>query len=163
MFDYKDSNQRLVYLLSGFVLLVFGGVSIHSFIKGEIELGVIVLGILTFQLIFLCRLVYTVRFDFTGLTKKWLFRDRVIHFPINKISKISYTKRVFGGFSRKAFLKVHMGKEKELIPLLSPRNEHYELLRLIHNCGIEIDFFITIGYYTRKATKNEIDNLFTFE
>ncbi len=162
MFDYKDSNQRLVYLLIGFVLFVFGGVSIHSFYNSKIEQGIIVLGILVFQLIFLCRLVYTVRFDFTGLTKKWIFRNRARHFPINKISKISYTKRVFGGFSRKAFLKVHIGKDKELIPLLSPRTEHYELLRMIHNCGIEIDFFVTIGYYTRKATKDEIDNLFNF-
>lgn len=162
MFHYQDSNKKVLYLFSGILFIAFGGISLHEFIEGNLISGFFVLAIVIFQFTFLWSLINTVRFDYTGLTRTWTYKRKVLHFPINQITKVIYKKRVFGGFSRKAYLEVYTPSQKELIALQTPRTEHFELLRLIHSCGIEIEFYIVAGHYTRKATQSEIDNLFNF-
>ena len=162
MFSYQDSNIKVIIPSAIVLFLAFAGIGLFQVLHDNIQLGVVVIVIALSQLGFLLSLIYTFRVDFTGITKYgWLSRTKKF-IPINKIDKVIYKKRTLGGFSRKAYLEVCTTRKKELFPLIKPKTEHYELLRLIHGCGIEIEIQILQGHYFRKATKEEIDNLFNF-
>ena len=162
MFHYEDSNKKITYYLATVLAVGFGTITIYQVTTNNITIALLVGSLTILFVCFLLSAIHKVRIDFTGLTKVWAFRNKTIHFPLNLITKIEYRKRVYGGFNRRSYLVFFLDNKKEIIPLMTPRTEHYELLRMIHNCGIEIDFIIMIGHYSRPATQNEIDNIFNY-
>ena len=163
MYEYSDSNKKVIIISSIIIFTAVTAIGLDSFLKGDITLAIVVWGIDLFMVGFLLRLLYSFRFDFTGYTKYWITRNKCLHIPINQINSVEYCKRVYGGWSRKARLIIHYKDTTELVLLIKPRTEHYELLRLLHGCGVEIDVKILYGHYDRPATEEELKNLFNYD
>ena len=162
MFSYTDSNKKIVYILSLFIFLFFGLIAVASFVQNEYTVALFIGFLDLLMVVFLLSLSYQYRIDLTGISKIWLFRNKGFHIPISKIRRVTYRKKLTGGWSRRASLLIEYGKKKEQILLIKSRQEHYELLRLLRGWGIPLLFEVMLHYRSRPASQYEIDHLLTY-
>ena len=143
--------------------LVFPFIGFTAWLKHQSELAFCIWGLAIFQISYLSSILYNYRFDYTGFTKYWLVRKKSLHIPINNIDYIEYHKRKTGGWSRKAHLVIQYQNEKEYIILIKSRRHHYELLRLLHGCGVPIHVKIWHGHKVEDASQKDLDRLFSYD
>lgn len=162
MFSYTDNNYKIIYpwvTILSISLFFSSGVAYHHH---ENILAVVLQLMNVFQVVFLLSLSYEYRIDYTGYTKVWKFKNKILHIPINKIDIVEYQKRLHGGWSRKALLSIKYGEHEELVLLQKRRGQHYELVRLLNGCGVTVEFVVFLWYQSRPATQNEIDKMFLY-
>tara|TARA_B100000809_G_C14972194_1_gene471350 strand:- start:159 stop:647 length:489 start_codon:yes stop_codon:yes gene_type:complete len=162
MFSYTDSNKFIIYSSCFSISLFLGTISLAAILSSDLLIGCLIGAINILMVCFLLLLSYTYRIDYTGITKKWDFRNKGYHVPINTVKKIIYRKRIAGGWSKRATLLIEYGRKKEQILLIKPRTEHYELIHLLTGWGIPLSYEVVFYYYIRQATQDEIDHLLSY-